>query len=217
MSDKSHLFTSNRNLRADAAGPHYAADTRDEANPQAMANAQKTASTQGVHPLDGRKMGQAAHQVIAEVLEAGRRKADFKELQAVVSRHPSSAGAIVYRQSARQRLVSAAQAYFKFCLPPDSWTFVGAEVSGPSCRFDLVWLDPEGSYWADELKTGRTADRTGRVALAEQVERERVGGLAMYGEGFGGIRVCIVVAPKKSHCILADGSKDEGRQAWRSL
>jgi hypothetical protein len=158
--------------------------------------------------LDGRKLGTEAHNVIGDVLASGRRSVPYPELLVAVDRYASALQQkrqITYRQSARQHLVTTTRLYLSFFLPEEQWSFVGADVSHAGCQFDLVWLDTEGLYWVDELKTGRGGAKAGMAALEDQVKRQLDSGNALWGSAFGGVRACILHAPKRSFARSADG------------
>ena len=161
-----------------------------------------------IHPLDGRLMGTAAHQVIAALVSEGERNPDLDTIRAAVLAHPSNRAAITYRQSARQRLMTAAAAYFDHFPPLDDWVLVGSEVPAGACRFDLVWADSKERIWVDELKTGRSAGRVGLTQVASQVKRQVTAGSNLYGAAFAGVRVCLLAAPGKAFWELAESGSE---------
>lgn len=189
MNDNSHLFTSNNNLRK-----------RTRAGEQAGR----------IHPLDGRKLGTESHRVIADLLASNNSSPTHRELLVAADRYASAREQkqkLVYRQSARQHLITTSRLYFERFLPPEDWTFLGAEIAGPGCRFDLVWLDAKSRYWVDELKTGRSAGHAGTTSLEKQLKRQHAGGLRLWAGSFGGIRACVLHAPNRSLQLFADGTR----------
>lgn len=115
------------------------------------------------------QVGQLAHRVIADLLliDAAPHQLDWAQVLATVDERMRRDG---YRdRAARQTITGAALAYLAVA-PRPPWRFVGAEVSRPGVRFDLVWLHPgTGAVMIDEVKTGH-----GGVALpATRVQVER--------------------------------------------
>jgi hypothetical protein len=179
---RDHLFTSSRNIKK---------PTRDV--------------TTANYPLDGRRMGQAAHEVIGSVLSSGLRTPTLADITTAALAHGSASGATTYRQAARQRLISATRCYFAHFAPADDWMFIGSEVPVQGARFDIVWMDGLGQYVADEIKTSRVPSHAGATALAQQVSAELGAGTRAYGPLFRGVRVCLLHAPKRSFLALPDG------------
>lgn len=155
--------------------------------------------------LNGRQMGALAHVLIADMLRRGLKNPTAREIVTAVGAHPLSVEATVYRQAARQRLASAAAIYFRYFVRTD-WEFIGSEVAGDRCRYDLVWQDADGIVFVDELKSGRGDAREHVDAAKEQIARELANG-STHWERFGGVRLLWLGAPGKSRLHLPDGSQ----------
>jgi hypothetical protein len=155
--------------------------------------------------VDGRTLGQAAHQVIGEMVRAGVFRPSPLELRAHVARHPLvSHPQLVYRQAGKQRVLTATAVYFRYFAPELEWSLEGLELTHGSSRFDLVWRTGSG-FLIDEIKSTRIQDRFDRDKVEEQVARARANGLDLYGEGFVGVRLCMLSAPTRSYILSAAG------------
>jgi hypothetical protein len=158
--------------------------------------------------LLGLKLGRLIHVLIRELLVSGVRELDAEALFGFVGRHelvlrePASD-----RQSLKQHVVTACASYFRFFVPPGSWRLVGVEVSGPGCRFDVVWETDNGEIVVDEVKAGRLQTRPEREAVEEQLARELAAGTKKWGTRFSGIRLLWLGAPLHSVLVQPDGTR----------
>ena len=158
--------------------------------------------------VDGRQMGTAAHRLIAELLEVGVREPTPLFILEHVARHPVLQGrAVLYRQAAKQTLASALAVYFRYFAPAERWRLLGSEVAVGSCRFDLLF-DVGGVIVADELKSGRLDGADAWQALERQLERELCGGRERWGDAFGGVRVLVLGAPRRSFLAAPEGTRE---------
>ncbi len=159
--------------------------------------------------MDGRRLGSLAHTLIAECLRDGVRQPSHRELIERAGRHAlANDRRTVYRQAAKQALLTTASIYFRWFAPPSEWALIGAEVSARGCRFDLVW-QVDAQVIADELKTGSWVNADDDQALLVQVDRLVRAGVAKYGDSFRGVRVILLGAPQRSYLALPLG--DRGR------
>ena len=154
--------------------------------------------------VDRRRVGVLAHALIAELLAAGARHPTPERISSAAARLPALADVGSYRVAVRQRIVTSAALYFRLFIPPAGWVFDGAELRGPSARFDLVWRSA-GGVIVDELKSGRSATRREIAALREQAARETRAGAAVFGPDFLGVRVVSLGAPHTSFFTDRDG------------
>jgi hypothetical protein len=158
--------------------------------------------------LDGRQVGQAAHLLIASLVQKGLRRPSPEDLFAAVASSDLVAARVSsYRQAAKQRLLGAASLYFRFFALGEGWSFAGAEVSIDGGRLDLVW-EGTGGVLSDEIKTGWPRDLAERRELEDQIGRQLAGARRKFGPSFAGIRVLILGRPGASFLLKADGSRE---------
>lgn len=101
-----------------------------------------------------------------------------------------------YRQANRQRVATAAAMYFAR-FPRNGWRFVGSEVNCGSVRLDLVW-ERNGSFEADEVKTGLTTPLVWARLVWLQVEEQWWAGLDHFGPTFERVRAVMLSVPQQS-------------------
>jgi hypothetical protein len=177
-------------------------------------DAMRAAGFEVTGPLDARKTGRGAHDLIGQLAAAGDLRPDVLTLMQAVGRHAlvaqqKQAGKTPYVLAARQRLLLATAAYFHTCAPLSDWELVGREVTVGDVRFDLVWQErSSGRLWVEEVKTHRVPLRE-RVALEAQVPRYLAAARAKWQDAFAGLRVCLVLAARKSYSVTADGERTE--------
>lgn len=97
---------------------------------------------------------------------------------------------VVYRQAATQRVVSALMVYGNELAPHDA-RFVAGEHISTDIAMDLLWMHPDGSLSADELKTGTRATAT-MSAIQRQCAMQCQAGLEEFGDNFLGVRVVFI-------------------------
>lgn len=154
--------------------------------------------------VDKKRVGALAHALIAGLLAGGERAPAAVRISACAAQLPGLAEVGSYRLAVRQRVLTSAAVYFRLFVPPAEWAFDGAELRGPSARFDLVWRSA-GGVIVDELKTGRSATRSEIAAVREQAARELRSGAAVFGKDFLGVRVVSLGAPRTSFFTGLDG------------
>ena len=155
----------------------------------------------------GRALGVSVHVLVCDCLRDGVRHPSSVELLSRAGRHAVTIDARpVRRQAAKQALLTTASVYFAWFTPPDDWEFLGAEVQGRGCRFDLVWR-VDGKFVVDEIKSGALAV-PGRGGFEPQVARLVRGGEAKYGDAFVGVRVIILAAPRLSYLARPGGGRE---------
>jgi len=158
--------------------------------------------------LDGRQVGVAAHQLIAEVLRQGDRGLDLEQLFRAVGQSSLVRERVgSYRMAARQRLATAIAVYLRLFAPGVEWTFTACEVQIPGARLDLVFEREDGAIRADEIKSGQLSALE-QTALEAQLQRQLAGGREHYGPRFLGVRAILLWAPSKSWLARADGSRE---------
>ena len=158
-------------------------------------------------PLDGRRCGQLAHVMIAELLRDGVRGVDFELVASRVARHALLERPLVYRAAAQAELVTSVCAWFRWFVLDRTWAFVGAEVAAPGCRFDLVFDHGRLGVLVDELKTGRLSG-IGEGDASGQLARLLAGARSRYGARFYALRVLQLSAASRSFVIYADGRRE---------
>lgn len=155
----------------------------------------------------GPALGVSVHVVVVECLRDGTRYPSSAELLTRAGRRAVTIDPRpVRRQAAKQALLTTASVYFGWFTPPDEWEFLGAEIEGPGCRFDLVWR-VDGKFVVDEIKSGALAV-PGRGGFEPQVARLVRGGETKYGDAFVGVRVIILAAPRLSYLARPGGGRE---------
>lgn len=158
--------------------------------------------------MPGRQMGQKAHVLIGELVEAGTTRADGAAIIEYVARHPLLTDRHVsHRQAARQRLSAAVACYFRFFFD-EEWTLYGREVRVGRSRLDLVWETPRAEIVADEIKAGRLQGRAEREAVTGQAAKALKAGTKEWGTRFAGIRVLFLGAPRHSYLLRPDNERE---------
>ncbi len=156
---------------------------------------------------DGRTMGVAVHRLLGDLF-ASRGTGDVSptELRRFVATHPLVVSPkIVYRQTAKQRLLVPTAIYLRLFSPGADWKFVGAEITVGRRRADLVW-QREGSVMIDELKTGKLADHLQHESLKQQVTDLVAASRDTYGDRLVGVRAIVLASPRASYMVRPDGS-----------
>ena len=154
--------------------------------------------------VDRRRVGALTHALIAGLLADGCCAPSPQRISAAAAALPGLSEIPTFRLAVRQRALTAAAVYFRLFVPDSDWVFEGAELRGPSARFDLVWRSAAGVI-VDELKTGRSATRSEVAAVREQAARELRAGAAVFGKDFLGVRVVSLGAPGTSFFASLDG------------
>lgn len=139
--------------------------------------------------------GIAIHALIAAAAAQFGPKAHVGQLQKLAGALISERLAPVYRQSLKQRVVTAATRYFTR-FGPVGWTFVGSEVVVGEVALDLVWTRG-GLVMADELKTGAVS-LFGEDELKLQIEAQLAAARSRWGEAFHGVRSIRLLEPELS-------------------
>lgn len=162
------------------------------------------------HPaLDAGTAGRRVHQSVGLLLEAGVRAPANLEVITLARDVVCEPGlAAVRRQAAIQRLASGTASYFRFFVLDETWVYLGSEIAAKGCRFDFVFERSDGMIIADELKTGRAADRASRRLFDEQIARQVAAGVAKWGERFSGVRVLFLAAPRASFVAHPSGESE---------
>jgi hypothetical protein len=169
------------------------------------------------HPaLEMTTAGRRAHLAIGHLLAAGNRVPSSLQVIALARDVVCEPGlAVVHRQAAIQRLATATASYFRLFALDETWAYLGSEIAAEECRFDFVFESGDGSIVADELKSGRAADRGARRLFDEQVARQLEAGTATWGDRFRGVRVLILAAPRASFLAQPDGKREPLEWAGR--
>lgn len=140
--------------------------------------------------------GAVTHRLIAEI---GRRHgggATPEQVLDVAEGLGSARLAPVYRQSSRQRVATAAAAFFRIFGRP-GWQLHKALTVVEGVEFDLLWRR-QGRIVADELKTGLAAPELWFERVEQQVESQLEAGQAGFGVAFLGVRAVLLAEPEKS-------------------
>ena len=151
------------------------------------------------------ELGERTHRVIGRFAGLAQNLSEMERgdlawelaLQEVAERPLSS------RQRAAKLMIAGNVAvYGRFLLPPRPWNLVGCEVSTTDGgRVDLVWENPDGRVFYDELKvTFGGRDPLSASGTAEQAGRYLADGLARHPL-FVGVRICALGAPRHSRLI----------------
>lgn len=159
--------------------------------------------------LDPTTAGRRVHGAVGRLLEAGVRAPGSLEVIALARDIVCEPGlAVVRRQAAIQRLATCTAAYFRLFVLDETWAYIGAEIGAGRCRFDFVFEGVDASIVADELKSGKVADRGERRLFDEQITRQLDAGAAKWGDRFLGIRALLLAAPRASFLARPDGGRE---------
>lgn len=136
-------------------------------------------------------MGLLTHAVAATQLTTERVFAPAALCETVDALLPNRVS-VNHRQAIRQRLVTALMVYRNELVPTD-WRFVSAEQIARDIKLDLVWQTGDGTYVADELKTGSWP--TSRLpAMQRQCAAQCLAGRDVFGDRFEMVRLVIPAA-----------------------
>lgn len=152
-------------------------------------------------------VGQLAHVLIGDLLQAGLRKVDAKRIARAVRALPVREVASIHPYAVAQQLGVCAAIYLRLFVPEEPWILEGREVTAAGCRFDLVFASKRGRF-VDQIKTGRLDERLEREHLDDQVQRELTAGRAAWSQEFRGVRTVVLGAPRKSSFFSADGGRE---------
>jgi hypothetical protein len=150
------------------------------------------------------QVGVLVHQAIGELAAQTRRPSPIL-LMAAADRSLSQFGRNEARAH-RQRVAGAVGAYFWHLLPPDRFTFLGAELRLGPGRTDLVW-GGEGEVLVDEVKTGAAQLLTSPGTL-EQVHGYLACGISVWGGSFLGVRLLSTTDPRRSLLVRPNGDRE---------
>lgn len=152
--------------------------------------------------LQAERRGMAIHWLVASL--AAARPCTSDTLPRVIAE--TLASCKTRSPALRATLRRYGQTWLERFDPPSDWALLAAEVRADHVRLDLVWQDAAGGVWADELKTGAIARRTG-PQIAAQIAACR----GRYGPRFQGLRVVLLAVPA---AVVID--RDEPpRGTWR--
>ena len=136
-------------------------------------------------------MGLLTHAVAATQLTTERVFAPAALRETVDALLPNRIS-VTHRQAIRQRVGTALMVY-RNELVPTGWRFVSAEEIARDIKLDLVWQTGDGTYVADELKTGSWP--TSRLpAMQRQCAAQCLAGRDVFGDRFEMVRLVIPAA-----------------------
>lgn len=143
--------------------------------------------------------GRATHALIGALCAAWGPAAHAADVWAEARKMAAGRLPAVYRQSARQRVATAAATYFREFARP-GWRFEGAEVIVGDLALDLLW-SKSGHLEADEIKSGLAAPQDWRHAVRQQAAAQADAARAVYGSAFRGVRAVLLAAPRESFLV----------------
>lgn len=109
------------------------------------------------------------------------------------------------RRAGRQRVACLTASYFTWFVPPDGWTFLGAERPADGGRVDLAWQSADGAVLFDEVTLGTHVDALLDSETSAQVERYLRAGAEEFGDRFTGVRLLGLASPRSSlHLVTLD-------------
>lgn len=155
------------------------------------------ATATDTEPL-GLAVGRMAHIVIGSVIESGIENPSARALLKAVNALDLDAVPTMHPYAIAQQLVVSAALYLRLFKPSDDWRLIAREYQAGKRRFDLVYENPAGEIFVDEIKSGRLDDRLEKQQLKAQVAEELKAGQAEWGERFLGVRTVILGAPRRS-------------------
>lgn len=162
----------------------------------------------GTHDLCGvpARAGIIAHKVIADVLSGtpAATPIPVEDLSALVRAETSGLGRTLNAGRLRALALTSAAKYLNL-LRPTSAEFIDSEVTVNRGRMDLLWLMPNGTLFADELKTERFLNED---AAVRQAHRYLLAGRIELGDAFEVVRVISLTQERRSVLVSSD---DEAR------
>lgn len=187
--------------------------SRKAARRGAINQIERAAGRDLVGPIDGRNTAMGVHRTIYAVAEQFGAQPDRVDLLMVVGRvtqaildRTKSADRTDYVLRLRQRLATVAGAYFNAYAPLGPWRYVACEVVVGRHRFDLIWEDPRGQLWVDEIKTRRMAPRQ-LLAMEAQVPAYARAARRHWGPDFAAVRACPVLTANGGFIIDSEGCR----------
>jgi hypothetical protein len=145
------------------------------------------------------ELGTAIHTLIALVASKHGGEAQAEQVWEAARSLGSGRLAPVYRQSARQRVATAAATYFRE-FSRAGWRFEGAERIVEGVALDLLW-SRRTNLEADELKSGLGAPAISLDAVHRQVEVQVTAAAAAFGPSFRGVRAVLLAGRPQSFFI----------------
>ncbi|MFC6238024.1 hypothetical protein [Longivirga aurantiaca] len=152
------------------------------------------------------QVGQLAHRVIADLLSTTDDPCidptgTWRRVIAAVDHRMKLDG---YRDRAARQTITAAALIYLEQAPAPPWTFVGAEVTRPGVRFDVLWVHAgTGELMVDEIKTGQS----GVVLPSTRAQAERyLRALREDGHASARVRALSTRAPSTSWTLTSNRS-----------
>jgi hypothetical protein len=159
-------------------------------------------------PFRGARIGTIVHNVIQEMVWSGARRPTVDQIKAAarMTSYVCGLDAPQHRQMMARRLATPAALYFGRHPVGIEWEVIGTEHDSGSEKLDIVWRIESGQILVDEIKSEfMTLAR--RSAIGAQADRQRAAGVEEWGADFAGVRVCVLMDPRRSFVLHADGSR----------
>lgn len=151
-----------------------------------------------------REIGRITHEVIATLAPRTFTPTLDDIQRAVTTALPGYAP--IEARAHRQNIAAGVFAYFRFLLPPASWSFAGAEVSLGLGRIDLLWRDAGGRHLIDEVKTG-SSRQLQLTRTHRQIETYLADARLDFGDDLVGARLLSTTDPGQSQFVHPDGRR----------
>lgn len=157
----------------------------------------------GLRPDQLQREGEALERVLARLLAAGVVHPTTAQILRAVRGEAVLDQPHHGRLAAKQRLLTRACVYMSSLAPdPDRWALSELQPLLEGRRGDLLFADVRGRLLLDELKSGACIGLA--EARAEDQARELLAaGLQAHGDGFVGVRVVFLTAPRRSYVVTA--------------
>ena len=164
-------------------------------------------------------VGIAVHRTIATLCVLDDRDRRFRDFSTVAAAASAALGRVPMTRENRYlvpRVVEYACLYADRFLPPQDWTFIGAEVPlDGGRRVDLAWADPRSGgrpakpqVLLDEIKVDGYVDRTRQRTTWEQQALDYLQlAAAQRRVDVLGVRVLTLNTPRRSVLLTSDSAK----------
>lgn len=165
--------------------------------------------------LDASSLGIVVHRVIATLLADGIRKPTREEIVAIA--HEELVGLRgPKRRSALRGVVGLVMGYFREFAPGPDTRVIGTELPVPGARLDILFEEPGGAIWSDEIKTGRMQPRDMDRLFSQMVNNVR-GANEVFGAAFIGARASILSCPERSYMLTSVGDVVGLTPNWKEV
>ncbi len=165
--------------------------------------------------LDASDLGVIVHRVIPPLFAEGITKPSREEIMDVAREELVGLTGPIKR-SAGRNVVALVSRYFREFAPGPDTRLVASEAWVPGGRLDLLFEEPGGALWSDDVKTGRLQARD-MDRLYSQMVTHVSGACEVFGDAFIGARASILAAPESSYMLTSAGDIVPLRTDWKEV